>query len=219
MSAGQTITINAALSPILPIISNIAAIEIANDSATISWITDQPADSLVEYGPTLSYGSSVVDPSLVATHRIALRNLTSKTTYHFRVKSTNGYGFSSYSGDTSFTTLDLSNPITLKIKFPKNDDTISRTDVRVEGMVTNATGGETGVVVNGVLANIYGNEFVANHVPLTEGSNTITAIATDVDGNTETASVTVNGVKGENYIRIIAGSESGISPFETVADS
>jgi hypothetical protein len=216
ISPGQTITIDAALSPILPIISDVAAIEIANDSATISWITDQPGDSLVEYGPTPSYGISVTDSTLVKIHRIILRNLDPKTTYHFRVKSANEYGFSSYSRDASFTTLAPLNPITLKIRFPQNDDTISRADIRVEGTVTNATGGETGVVVNGVLANIFGDEFVANHVPLIEGSNTITAIAMDVDGNTETASVTLNGVKGENYIRITAGSELGIPPFEAV---
>jgi hypothetical protein len=216
MSPGQDITVDAGLSPILPIISDVAALEIGSDSATISWVTDQPADSLVEYGPTPSYGGSVVDPTLVTSHRMTLRNLTPKKTYHFRVRSTNGYGFSSYSVDSSFTTLDLSNPITLKIKFPQNEATFSRSDVRVEGMVAHAAGVETGVVVNGVLASIYGDEFVANHVPLMEGSNTITAVATDVDGNTETASVAVNGTKGENYIRISAGSESGIPPFETV---
>jgi hypothetical protein len=216
VSAGQTITVDAGLSPVLPKVGNIAAIEIASDSATISWVTDQPADSLVEYGTTVSYGSSVVDPTLVTTHRITLRNLISKTIYHFRVKSTNAYGFSSYSGDISFTTLGLSNPITLKIKIPQNEATFSRVDVRVEGTVAHATGGEIGVVVNGVLASIYGDEYVANHVPLIEGANTITAVATDADGNTETVSVTVNGVKSEDYIRIIAGSESGISPFETV---
>jgi hypothetical protein len=216
ISAGQAMILDAGLSPILPLISDVAALEVTSDSATISWVTDQPADSLVEYGPTLSYGSSVADSILVTAHRVTLRNLTPKTIYHFRVRSANGYGFSSYSVDSSFTTLDLSNPITLQIKTPKNDDTILRADVRVEGVVTNAMANETGVVVNGVLASVYGDSFVANHVPLLEGANTITAIATDVDGHTARASVVVNGVEGENYLRISAGSESGICPFETV---
>ncbi|MBW2358729.1 MAG: hypothetical protein JRF21_08570 [Deltaproteobacteria bacterium] len=39
---------------------------------------------------------------------------------------------------------------------------------------------------------VYGNEFVANHVPLEEGENTITATATDAAGNTLTTAIIVN---------------------------
>ncbi|MBE0427110.1 MAG: PKD domain-containing protein [Nitrospirae bacterium] len=104
MSSGQAITINAALNPVLPVISNIAVSNITRDSAAITWTTDQPADSLVEYGTTTSYGSSVKDSALITSHSITLANLTPGTTYHFKVTSKNVYGFSSSSGDDTFTT-------------------------------------------------------------------------------------------------------------------
>ena len=71
-------------------------------------------------------------------------------------------------------------------------DTIDRPDVMVQGTFTNETGAETGITVNGKVAMVYGNRFVVNHVPLEEGLNTITATATDVNGNTQTAEATVN---------------------------
>jgi hypothetical protein len=89
-------------------------------------------------------------------------------------------------------------------------------DTVVKGTVIHSRGSETGVVVNGILANIYGTEFVVNHVPLTEGSNSISASATDIDGNIETASITVNGVTAGNYIRITSNTESGLLPLEAM---
>ena len=213
MVSGQPVTINAALTPILPLISNIAASGITTTSATITWATDQLTDSFVDYGTTTSYGNWVRDLTLATSHTIILNSLTPATTYHFKVTSKNGYGFSSSSGDSSFTTL-TPNPITLVITAPLNNDTISRSDTLVKGTVTNSTGNETGVVVNGFIANVYGNEFVVNHMPLAVGSNTITATATDTSGNTQTASVTVNSVSAGDYIKITPSEESGLSPLE-----
>jgi len=104
MSPGQTIIINAALNPILPIISNIDVINITTDSATITWTTDQLSDSRVEYGETTAYGSLVTDPLFTTSHSLTLTNLTPGTTYHFKATSTNNYGFSSSSNDDTFTT-------------------------------------------------------------------------------------------------------------------
>ncbi|MEW6417392.1 MAG: PKD domain-containing protein [Nitrospirota bacterium] len=104
MSPGQIITIDTALSPILPVISNISVSNITRDSATITWTTDMFSDSRVEYGTTTSYGNLVTDPTLTTSHSITLTNLTIETTYHFKVTSTNSYSFSSSSGDNTFTT-------------------------------------------------------------------------------------------------------------------
>lgn len=106
-------------------------------------------------------------------------------------------------------------PIALVITSPADGDTISRPDIMVEGTITNTTGNETGVTVNGILAVVYGDQLVANHVPLKEGENIITANATDTDGNTATASPTINALTTGDYITITADTESGISPLET----
>jgi hypothetical protein len=77
-------------------------------------------------------------------------------------------------------------------------------------------GNETGVTVNGKLAMVFGTEFVANHIPLEEGANTIEVVATDTEGNTVTTTVVVNGVIANQYINLTANTESGISPLEVV---
>ncbi|MGZ6347246.1 MAG: NHL domain-containing protein, partial [Anaerolineales bacterium] len=214
MVSGQTLPLNATLTPILPIITNIAVTGMTMNSATITWTTDQLTESVVEYGTTSSYGSWASDSTLTTSHTINLGSLNPATIYHFRVTSKNGYGLSSSSGDGSFATLTPS-PITLTITSPSNNETISRADTLVKGTITNSMGSETGVVVNGFIANVFGNQFVANHIPLVEGSNIITATATDTSVYIQTASVTVNAVTAGDYIRITATPESGISPLDT----
>ena len=211
MSPGQTIIINAGLNPVPPIISNIAVNNITNNSATITWTTDQASDSLVEYGTTLSYGTSVADSTLTTNHSIILTGLNMGTMYHFRVTSTNALNASSTSSDYTFTTYS---PITLTITSPLNGDTINKPYVMVKGTVTNTTGNETGVTVNGMVATVYGTQFIANNIPLADGLNTITVTATDTAGNTATTSITVNAVTTGNYIQLTANPESGISPLE-----
>jgi hypothetical protein len=65
------------------------------------------------------------------------------------------------------------------------------------------------------MAIVEAGHFVANHVPLEQGENTITVTAVDMDGNTETDSINVYVEEIANYVRITADPESGISPFET----
>ena len=216
MSPGQTVTVNGALNPICPTINNVAVSGITPDSTTISWDTDQLAGSRVDYGATASYGSFVSDSTLTTAHGVILTGLTPGTTYHFNVTSTNAYGFSSPSGDGTFLTLVPQEPLVLSIDSPKAGASLSKSEIMVEGTVSQQNGLETGVVVNGRVAVVTGNRFVANRVPLEEGQNQITAVATDVNGNTATASVTVNVTLPGHYIRLSANIESGIAPFETI---
>jgi hypothetical protein len=114
-------------------------------------------------------------------------------------------------------TVQKKNPLlTLTITSPPDGATISRSDIRVEGTVINTQGYETGVTVNGILAQVYGDQFFVNHVPLEQGENTVTAKAMDVKGNKETASIVLNALTAVNYIRIAANVDSGIAPLEAV---
>ena len=106
-------------------------------------------------------------------------------------------------------------PISLEITSPLDGEWIYRPDVMVQGAFANNAGIETGLTVNGAAGIVYGDQFVANHVPLVEGENTITAKATDIHGYTATAEVTVYAQTSGNYIRITALTESGVSLFET----
>jgi hypothetical protein len=60
---------------------------------TITWTTDVPADSQVQYGPTLAYGSSTpLDRTLVSNHSVTITGLARKTQYFFQVLSRDAVG-------------------------------------------------------------------------------------------------------------------------------
>ena len=103
--------------------------------------------------------------------------------------------------------------INIKIDYPLSGAMVNKPEVMVRGTITNLTGNETGVTVNGKVADVYGNQFVANNVSLVEGVNTITVTAKDTANNSATASVTVNAVTTGSYVKLSSNIESGIAPL------
>jgi len=87
------------------IIGSVGAGSVTETQALISWGTNVPATSQVEYGLTASYGESTpVDTVRVIDHAVVLGGLVSGTTYHYRVLSDDGQGQSAQSGDRTFAT-------------------------------------------------------------------------------------------------------------------
>ena len=70
-----------------PAISNVTATADADGHATVTWETDEPSSSRVDYGRTTALGSQVSDSARVTDHRIELTGLSPNTTYRFRVSS------------------------------------------------------------------------------------------------------------------------------------
>jgi hypothetical protein len=58
----------------------------------VSWTTDEPATSLVDYGTTATYGSQASGPNGVTSHSVPLPGLLPETEYHYRVSSTDTCG-------------------------------------------------------------------------------------------------------------------------------
>lgn len=89
-----------------PICSNITITDITYDSATITWQTDEPSTSVVDYGLTNAYElGSVSDANLVTDHSITLTGLDSDTLYYIAVRSTDGSNNAKLCGELTFSTL------------------------------------------------------------------------------------------------------------------
>jgi len=101
-------------------ISGISTSAIGSNTVTLTWDTDVPSSSQVDYGFDSSYGSSSsLDPGFVTSHSVTLTGLKSNTGYHFQVDSTTPQGASASSGDNTFlTALEEQGVITKTITLP-----------------------------------------------------------------------------------------------------
>jgi hypothetical protein len=88
-----------------PVISAVNSSSITTSGASISWTTDEAANSRVEYGTTTAYGSVITNSSSVTAHTVSLVGLNAGTTYNYRVMSTDAAGNTRASANFTFTTL------------------------------------------------------------------------------------------------------------------
>jgi Tfp pilus assembly protein PilN len=107
-SSDKTFTTVALVDITPPTISDVNATSVGTSSAVINWITNELADSEVEYGLDTTYGSSSSSSALVTSHSVGVSGLNTDTQYHFRVKSRDEAGNLSVSGDNTFTTATTS---------------------------------------------------------------------------------------------------------------
>jgi beta-lactamase superfamily II metal-dependent hydrolase len=156
-----------------PVISAVLAGSITIDSAVISWTTDEPADSVVEYGTSPgNYTSTSSDIALATDHSIPVTGLTHATTYYFRVLSTDESGNTATSDEYSFTTLDIMTNTLYLVDYKHTNDvygdatiTVTAGGMPVEGAVVDVTwsgnyysGTDQGVTdINGVVKFLSGS--------------------------------------------------------------
>ncbi len=88
-----------------PTISNIKVSDITNTSIVVSWTTDEPSTSYIDFGETLNYGSGNGDANYTKDHKITIANgLKATTEYNFRVFSSDQAGNTAYGKNQTFTT-------------------------------------------------------------------------------------------------------------------
>lgn len=88
-----------------PVITNVSVAYPTKTSARITWTTNEPSDSQVEYGTTTSYGSlSPLDAARVTQHSVTLTGLRNGGTYQFRVLSRDASGNLARSGNFTLRT-------------------------------------------------------------------------------------------------------------------
>ena len=77
-----------------PVISNVRVKDITNAAATVTWQTDEPSDSRVNWGNTTGLGMIDYDPTLETNHELDLIGLETGKKYYFDVESTDRFGHS-----------------------------------------------------------------------------------------------------------------------------
>jgi hypothetical protein len=85
--------------------SGVSTSSITQNSAVITWQTNKPSDSQVDYGTTTAYGSgSPANSSLVTSHSVTLTGLSASTTYDYQIRSQDAGGSVVVLGNYSFKT-------------------------------------------------------------------------------------------------------------------
>src|SRR5439155_734674 len=176
-----------------PITSPATVSPIALITATIARTTNQPADSQVEYGLRIAYGTlTALDSGLVTAHVRTLTGLSAGTLYHYRVRSQDAAGNLSVSANSTFTTLaaDTTAPA-VSIASPAASATVS-------GTITISATASDNVGVVGVQYKLDGINLGAEQTitpyavswdttAATNAAHTLTAVARDAAGNAATS--------------------------------
>ncbi|HJU41525.1 MAG TPA: Ig-like domain-containing protein, partial [Vicinamibacterales bacterium] len=181
-----------------PAISGVAATGVTKNTATISWTTNEAANSQVEYGLTTAYGNfSTLDGALVTTHSTVLSGLSDGKQYHYRVRSRDQAGNLAISADATFTTPDGTAP-TVSVTAPTGGTTVSGTisvtanasdNVGVAGVQFQLDGANYGAEDT---AAPYSTSWNTSGVP--DGNHTLTAVARDAAGNVKNSTAVIVNV-------------------------
>lgn len=108
---------------ISPTVSGLSATT-TTSSATVSWTTDEPATTHLEWGSTASYGNTTtLDATLRTSHSVTLSGLAANVEFHARALSTDQAGNSTTSADLPFTTLATPMTVISGVQVTKNNST------------------------------------------------------------------------------------------------
>lgn len=89
-----------------PTISAITVTNITNTSATINWITNEPADSQIEYDTIKATykNRTPLDITTILNHRVTINGLKQGKSYYYKIKTKDKAGNMALSGELTFTT-------------------------------------------------------------------------------------------------------------------
>ncbi len=193
-TVSEEVTVTVYQRPSVNISSDVSEI-ITGETAELHWTSENGQSISIDnsVGTVSANGSAVVSP-------------TETTTYTITATGPGG----SVSDSVTITVMD---PL-ITVTYPAEGSSIFRPDTLVRGTINHTLTGEVGVTVNGVPALVYQDQFVANHIDLTEGDNSIIVQATDAYGHTAGARVIVYSEVAGPYITLSASDEIGVCPLE-----
>jgi hypothetical protein len=166
------------------------------ESTTLHWTSTGGLSASIDQGigPVALSGSVEVTPQKETTYTITVNGPNGKTVTDSVIIKIGG--------------------LSIRFTSPSDGDTFSQPYINLAGVVTNSSGGEIGVTVNGTPAILDGNNFFLNLFPLAEGENLLEAVVTDSQGNTASASIMVVKESSGYYFLLKTIAESGVSPLE-----
>jgi len=176
----------------LPVISNVTVSAVTTSSATITWSTDQPSSSQIEYGTTVSYGLlSTLNSSLVTSHSVTLTGLTPGTNYDYVVMS----------ADSAGATTSVNSTFATPVPPPVISAVISGSITATAATITWTTDQPSSSQVEFGATATYGSLSTPNSSPVTSHSVSLTGltpgttydyavISTDSGGTTTSANFT-----------------------------
>lgn len=179
-----TVAVSAPILTALPAYTN-------GTSQSIAWPAVSTATGYTVQASTSSNFASILATQSVTVSPATFTGLTGGTTYYFRATATDGTTTSIFSNTVS-TIKDTTNPA-IAITSPTTGFTTTQNTVNVQGTSGDGLSGVAAVSVDGVAATTAANyAHWSATVPLSVGTNTLTATAADAAGNISTASVVGN---------------------------
>jgi len=133
-----------------PVIKDVSTSSETDTGAVITWTTDKPASSNVDYGKNTGYGLTASSAALTNDHSITLSDLEPNTVYHFRVTSSDKAGNQASSDDNIFATVQEKSPYSMVLV---SLDWGRRTDYASLGMEETPIAGKKWLYVKGTLQN------------------------------------------------------------------
>ncbi|GFO55262.1 hypothetical protein GMSM_22690 [Geomonas sp. Red276] len=182
-----TATATATVDDVPPVLSAAAVTAVTDTGGVVGWNSDEPANSVVDYGDTQTLGANVTDRTLVLQHRVVLSSLKEATAYYLAVSSSDEAG-NVTSIPLTLTTRSLPPELTATSS-EGNNTTLPAT--LISGVATDPSG-VSQVTVNGtVVAPRAGDGYFSLTVNLAIGDNPVLVTATDTLGNMASVSLDI----------------------------
>jgi C1A family cysteine protease len=191
-----------------PVISNVQNSSITNESAVITWDTDEASNTNVDYGITPALGTVSEINDSVTLHSRTLTGLSDNTTYYYNVTSCDSSGNCATDGPYSFTTPESTEPPTISgIPDQNTDEDTAPPDNWIDlWNYTNDPDNATNELIFTIITetnnalidcSIDSNRYIDCSVPAADqsGSSDVTVEVSDGEfADTDTFTVTVNPV-------------------------
>ena len=206
-------------------ISNSSAFTVQNTAPSISTIDPSQAMAGTQGLIVNVFGAGFTDDTTVYINSIA-RNYTPVSRTKLQVTLTaedlkipglieiKAYNSSPGGGYSNNAIFSIKPSLEITITSPVNEETINKSKTIVKGTIKSESK-DVGIKVNGILAEIKGNEWIANNIPLIIGANTIAATATDSYGNSDKKTITVTTSDITQQVELLANITTGIPPLTT----